>query len=46
MEISDLIKKYSLSAMEKVKRINPSAYWDDMKLDDDYFGDSLEITCK
>ena len=34
MEISDLIKKYSLSAMEKVKRINPSAYWDDVKLED------------
>ena len=34
MEISDLIKKYSLSAIETVKRINPSAYWDDVKLED------------
>ena len=34
MEISDLIKKHSLSAIEKVKRINPSAYWDDVKLED------------
>ena len=32
MEISDLIKKYSLSAIDSVKRINPSAYWDDVKL--------------
>ena len=34
MEISDLIKKYSLSAIDSVKRINPSAYWDDVKLED------------
>ena len=34
MDISDLIKKHSLSAIEKVKRINPSAYWDDVKLED------------
>ena len=34
MEISDLIKKHSLSAIETVKRINPSAYWDDVKLED------------
>ena len=32
MEISDLIKKHSLSAIDSVKRINPSAYWDDVKL--------------
>ena len=34
MEISDLIKKHSLSAINSVKRINPSAYWDDVKLED------------
>lgn len=34
MEISDLIKKHSLSAIDRVKRINPSAYWDDVKLED------------
>ncbi|MDC0117869.1 leucine-rich repeat domain-containing protein [bacterium] len=34
MDISDLIKKHSLSAIEKVKRINPSAYWGDVKLED------------
>ena len=34
MEISDLIKKHSLSAIDSVKRINPSAYWDDVKLED------------
>ena len=34
MEISDLIKKYSLSATGSVKRINPSSYWDDVKLED------------
>ena len=34
MEISDLIKKHSLSAIESVKRINPSGYWDDVKLED------------
>ena len=32
MEISDLIKKHSLSAIDSVKRINPSGYWDDVKL--------------
>ncbi len=32
MEISDLIKKHSLSSIDSVKRINPSAYWDDVKL--------------
>jgi hypothetical protein len=34
MDISDLIKKHSLSAIDSVKRINPSAYWDDVKLED------------
>ena len=34
MEISDLIKKHSLSSIASVKRINPSAYWDDVKLED------------
>ena len=34
MEISDLIKKHSLSGIDSVKRINPSAYWDDVKLED------------
>ena len=34
MEISDLIKKHSLSSIDSVKRINPSAYWDDVKLKD------------
>ena len=34
MTISDLIQKHSLSAMDSVKRINPSAYWDDVKLED------------
>ena len=34
MEISDLIKKHSLSSIDSVKRINPSAYWDDVKLED------------
>lgn len=34
MEISDLIKKHSLSTIETVKRINPSAYWDDVMLED------------
>ena len=32
MDISDLIKKHSLSSIASVKRINPSAYWDDVKL--------------
>ena len=32
MEISDLIKKHSLSSIDSVKRINPSGYWDDVKL--------------
>ena len=34
MEISDLIKKHSLSSINSVKRIDPSAYWDDVKLKD------------
>jgi Leucine-rich repeat (LRR) protein len=34
MDISDLIKKPSLSSIASVKRINPSAYWDDVKLED------------
>ena len=34
MDISALIKKHSLSSMDSVKRINPSAYWDDVMLED------------
>ena len=34
MDISDLIKKHSLSSIDSVKRINPCAYWDDVKLED------------
>ena len=34
MDISALIKKHSLSSMDSVKRINPSAYWDDVMLQD------------
>ena len=34
MVISDLIKKHSLSSIDSVKRINPSAYWGDVKLED------------
>jgi len=34
MDISHLIEKYSLSDFTSVKRINPSAYWDEVKLAD------------
>ncbi len=34
MDISDLIKRHSLSSIHSVKRINPCAYWDDVKLED------------
>ena len=34
MSIEKIINKYSLSSLESVKKINPSVYWDDVKLKD------------